>query len=588
MNVPKRANLLAASVTAATLVGLSVCPLTREALRFDGQLMAGRPVLQSLLVDLGIRQDALPLGGIGPWNASRPDQSAQDHKQVEQEVQASAPQPALSLALADAMQRSGRDKWRAMQQLVAAFPDSPVAHAALTRIACKNGGSVGVGHDADQMQLTERAAPAPKVPPAQNPDRIPDARIMLCSCTAGEQLDPDNAYFPAMAAIAHYALGQDEAAHAALHRAAAKPHWREYFEVEASGRMRRAELLHGPQNSLTETVTLAGILFPQYATLRALARVATFQAMQSEQQGNVAAGLALRRDVARVGAKLQEQSSTLIGNLVGASMVSATEQRPGGAPVLAGEPDEQQTDAKRTHAHFVTFLRHQGTRADEENWERYTAAGNVVRTTAQHASLVSVFDGPAVLQTQLQLLTNLLLLSTVCLLCVLGGIAYLHPLLGKRTSRAASVTAVALFAATVLWVSWQTVGNVRDILALFGLMQGLSGADTVDAAAFQAQQDALRRAFAREIPISLFAFFTVPVYLVVAAGRARRRDRSLGQELRASTLPLAAVLTLTYAVHLVAFSVRERAVRAELQQMTVHEGRYIAAKLGQSWPAVSD
>ncbi|WP_395141724.1 hypothetical protein [Armatimonas sp.] len=62
----KRLNVLAASLIAATLVTLSLLPLTREALRFDMQLAAGKPILVKALTDLGIK-----LGNLGAVSQCR-------------------------------------------------------------------------------------------------------------------------------------------------------------------------------------------------------------------------------------------------------------------------------------------------------------------------------------------------------------------------------------------------------------------------------------------------------------------------------------------------------------------------------------
>ena len=260
----KRWNLLAASTIAATFVLLAVLPLTKNALRFDTQLAAGRPILGSTLVDMGLRQADMPLGGIGPI-LSTVRETQVPHS------------PELPVRIAEAMQLSGRMKWDAFQRLVSDFPESPAGHAALVRIACRNGGSVGVGHSAEQEELS----PTPSRTVSHGGEADPnDALIMLRSCEAGERLAPDNAYFPAIATIAHFALGHDSEAQTALHRATTKPRWYEYIDIEAAGRVRRAEQRFGPQNSLTQTASYAGILFPHYAALRGMARVVTAQAMQ--------------------------------------------------------------------------------------------------------------------------------------------------------------------------------------------------------------------------------------------------------------------------------------------------------------------
>jgi hypothetical protein len=569
----RRWNLLAVGVVAATFVVLALHPLTREALRFDMRMAAGRPILRGALVDLGIRQENLPLGGIGPALPQG------------QEI-AAAPSDELPVRLANAMQLSGREKWLALQRLVADFPDEPAAHAALVRIACKNGGSVDVGHVAEQYAFSESPAPPNALQVSRGDPRDPE--IMRRSCEAGERLDPDNAYFPAMAAIALYAEANDEAARAALHRAAQKRLWREYFAVEAQGRIRRAEILHGRQNSLTRSAMLASMLFPHYAGLRAMARVATAQAMYDEHTGEeakVRAGLALRGDVARLGDKMRDQSSSLIGGLVGIAIVGVAEQRPGGAPVLKrddadradGEAFRRQIDAR-----FLAYLAAHGESPQAARWRQYQDAVAPTRAILRSAEIVSVFGAPTLFVSQAKLLTNLLLLGASTLLCLLGGLALLWSTTGRGAGRVSAAMTAGLSFAVILFLiggAWQTLGNCRDILAFGGLIQGLSGDPSQYAALARAQQEVFARTLSTEAGVALLALLAPLVCLVGAALAAWRR----GIPFRVS-LTLAALLTLGYAAHLTAFSLRERVVCAELEQVIAHEGRYIAAKRGLTWP----
>jgi hypothetical protein len=568
----KRWNVLAAGLIAALFVVLALLPLTRDALRFDMQMASGRSVLGRALADLGIKQGNMGFANLGPSIPMSQDGTA-------------APSPEMSVRLANAMQLTGRQKWTALQQLVADFPGSPPAHAALTRMACKNGGSVDVGHTPEQYAFSTTPMPSGNGKSHGDPQ---DALIMLHSCEVGESIDPDNAYFPAMAAIALYALDQDSAARAALHRAVAKPYWREYFDAEVQGRVRRAELLHGPQNSLTVGSTMASMLLPHYAALRSLARVATAQAMYSEQAGDPKAGIALRRDVARLGDKMRAQSSTLIGGLVGMAMIHVAEQRPGGAPVLKKEKEDGEITRQRTDAQFLTYLTAQGEQAEAVRWQHYIDDSRETKRITQRASYVSAFGATTLISTEWKLLTNQFLLGAATLLCVLAGLALLRPWLGKWAGRAASLIAVASFIAIMSWMTWQTLGNIRDTMAFGNVIQALTGDSTVDVALARSQMEALIRIVCTEGTLGLLALLIPPIYVTVVAIRAKRQCVPMSLLLRRWTLPLAALLTLAYSVHLVAFSLRERAVRSELQQVVVHEGRYVAAKLGRTWPVTPD
>lgn len=566
----KHGNLFAAGLTAATFVALALLPLTKEALRFDMQMAAGKPVLGRALVDLGIRQENMPLGGIGPKLTAAPDTAA-------------ARSTEFPVQLANATQLPGREKWAALQQLVVTYPENLAGHAALARMACKNGGSVEIGHMEQQSLLFPK--PMQKGSSTVNLD---DPQIMLRSCEAGERLDPDNAYFPAMAAIAHLALNEDSAAHAAIHRAAEKPNWREYIDVEAQGKVRRAALLNGPQNTLSESAVMACILFPHYASLRGMARVVTGQAIERELAGDAATGLALRRDMARIGSTMQAHSSNLIGGLVGMAIIRVTEGRPGGAP-LREKNDHHEDDValrQRRDAQFLAYLEAQGAQADADRYSQYFKAEAESKAISHDGVHVSVFGTPTLLESQWQIFANMFLLGAATLLSILGGLALLRPWLDYRTGRAAFFLALLGIFAVVAWGTWQTLGNFRDILAFGSTIQGLSGSE--DSAFAQAEFEALRRAIYLQGGLGLIAFLTPPVYLCLVAFLAKRHRLPISTLLQRWTLPLAALLTLAYAVHLTGYALREHTIRAELQHVLTHEGRYMAEKLGKVWPIVRE
>lgn len=487
----RKTNRLAACLIALVFVVLALLPLTQEPLRFDMQLAAGKPLLGRTLLEYGIKQADLPFNGLGPVWKLPP-------------VDTRVPSAAFAVRLASVLQLSGREKWLALQALVEEYPSSVAAHAALARMACKNGGSVGVGHDGNNNR-------------SQDPN---DPLILLRSCAAGEQLDPDNAYFPTMAAVAHLALNQDEAAWADLHRAAGKPHWREYIDVEAQGRFQRATLLYGPQNSLTESTSYAGILFPHYAQLRALARVVAAQ--PSSAKNRVA-----RQDTVAVALRLRDESSSLIGALVGLAMAKIAQTQPDGTSLGLLDPALE----ARTQT--------------------------LVKDIDSH----TIFSGKVLFRGQAALLVNLVLLGLAIVVCALGGIALLRPWLGVRGGRVLSVVLWLAFLTVVLTSAWTALGNVRDILAFTGCFMTLSGDDAPHQTVW------LQQAFLVE------GIWVVGAVVLLCILRWKR----------VALLPLAAVLTVLYAAHLTTYAVRETQTRAELRQIISHEARALAQKLGTTW-----
>lgn len=556
----KRANLLAAGVIAAAFVGLAVAPLTRDALRFDTRGAAGERPFAHLLADLGLRPSDLP--GFGP----PPPAVAPEPK--------ASPSADFPVRLASATRLPGREKWAALQQLARDFPDQPAAHAMLCRFACKNGGAVGVGRE-DEIQA---ALPSPNyraVRPQPNPNLVGDATILLQAAADGERLEPDNAFFPAMATIGFYALGRDTEARAALSRAVRLPAWREHLDTEAYGAVERVRLLRGPQPTSSETATLSGLLFPHYAQLRGMARLAAAHAIQAEGKEDHTSAIALRTDLWRLGAKMRTQSSTVIGSLVGIAIERL------GASWSSDYHGPESADARRRQADaaFVAYLKRHDRTDLADAWVREATAMRDAREMVRGNLDHSAYGLPTLLGTQSRLFASLVLFGVISLLLSLAALAYGGPSLGPRLGRwtGALLTSVAL--ALFGWTVWNAWGNAREMLALVGLFQGLAGDAASDTAAVQVQDVLLA-----EAPVVALAAGTLLAFAIAAPVVGRRRGIGAAAMARRWALPLAGLLTVVYAAHLIAFSRREVTVRAEYRQMLAHEGRYLAAKIGKTWP----
>ncbi|MGC4042280.1 MAG: hypothetical protein QM758_00560 [Armatimonas sp.] len=555
----KRANLCAASVLLLAFGGLALLPLTRSVVRSDARMASGETGLGATLQDLGLRKEDLPLGGIGPM-PSRAN------------LRDPAPGSELEVRLANAVQLESPQKWAALQQLVKDFPDQPAAHAALVRFACKNGGSVGIGRSEQQ----ERLSP-PKPQQATNYTHVgpnpQDIALMVTSGEAGERLDPGNAYFSAMTAIAYFAAEEDGKAQAALHRAAEKKIWREYIDVELKGHELRAERLGRTGNSLARTARMASILFPHYAQLRAMSRIATVQAMDKEVAGDIKGGLEIRRDTKAVGKIMRLQGSSLITNLVGMAMERIAMSRPGGAPATKAE-EREESDSR-----FISWLDKHTTSEEAQAWKQDLPKQNAVKEIASKGGAFSIFGSGGMAETVFRSVAGMVLLSAVVLLCLLSGLSFGKRVLGRTGSHTGMAVSVVAFLGVLSWLTWNMLGGVRDALAMNSLIQGLSGGEgtglppTIIAALWR--EGVLMGVTALALPIGLF-------FVAVLGSRPGKPSR--GGILRHYALPLAAVFAVIYAVHTISFGMREKAVHAELSQMSAHEGRYLAGKLGRTWP----
>ncbi len=567
----KRLGLWPLGTLALIFATLALLPLTRSALRDDTRLAMGRSSLGSALVDLGIKQEDLPLGGIGPPLSASSDIAV-------------APGGELEVRLANATRLVGKEKWAALQKLVQDFPNRPEAHASLLRFACRNAGSVGIGREEEQDRLwirqgTLHSSSLPKTDPA-------DIALMLTSCATGEKLDPENAYFPALAAVAHFSASRDTDALAALHRAGEKKLWHEYTDAELRGQELRAQRLGDSGNSLARSVRMASLLFPHYSELRALAWLSAVKAMDAEVAGDFKTGLQIRRDTWSLGRMMRIHGTTGICNLVGLTLVRIASARPGGAPTLKNELGNDvgvSERNKKSDARFIAYLNAHGFSKDASAWEPELAASDRVRALIQNGNTVSAWRFPVLFETMSRILISIALFGTVGFFCLLAGLGHVVPLLRRRFGTSGVWFALAGGLAMLGYLGWNTLGGVKNILMYSSMVQGTGMSGSGDFVAKEMEKIA---SGAVRVGVTALLALLMPLLLLffIAVLGGRRGTPSRSVLLRRWALPAAAAMALVYAVHLGALCLRERAVNAELDRMSLHEGRYLAEKFGSPWP----
>ena len=561
---------LSAGVTAVVLVGLALAPLTRDALRSDARIASGERPFTKTLTDLGLKEEDLPWSGF----ANPPSFGLKAAPPV-------ADPRSLEERLASAIRLKSPEKWAALQKLVIDFPNEPASHAALARVACKFGGSVGIGHPEEQEKLSAKPQTSfARIPPSK-PE---DIALMAASCEAGERLDPENGYFPAMAAVAYLAADRDADARAALHRAAGKTVWHEYIDIELRGYERLAEKNGSAGNTITRTARMASIPFPHYAQLRALSRLMIARAMEAELAGDAKSGLETRKDVWKLGALMRTEGTSLICNLVGMAMTRIASARPDGAPALASDGSDEATIAKyrkQVDARFVAYLKTHFASDIAAAWPKEVQAHAQVRAVSHKGMSHSAFSFNTGFETVARSFVNAQLFVGVALLCVLAAIFGLTPTLGRRFGKVgvgAAILGGALFAG---WLVWNALAMTREMMAYQAMIQGLAG----DEGSTKEDASRLMSVFLREATLGGLAIFVPGLTLLIATLLAKQGQRS--RSLRDTTLALSAILALAYAAHLTSFALRERSVGAELTRMAAHEGRYVAEKCGLEWPGLN-
>ena len=228
-----------------------------------------------------------------------------------------------------------------LRSLAPRFDQNPSYHASVLRylsfdtlLRLNNRGDEAILYDA--LRANAILSQVNSAPPS--PETVADWHE---AARAGERLEPRNAFFPFMDAVAFFAERRDSDALAALHRAGAKTEYNDHALEEADGYTRLRAAAGEPQTAFQRLNGLHFVRLPHYALLRACARLAVAKAVEAELQNRTEDGFRIRRDVRRIGSNLRQNAPTAIGSQVGSSIAYTTSARPGGAPV------KSQTDAGR-------------------------------------------------------------------------------------------------------------------------------------------------------------------------------------------------------------------------------------------------
>ena len=247
---------------------------------------------------------------------------------------------------------------------------------------------------------------------------------------AGERLDPDNAYFPFMRAVGLFGAQRDGEAVAAMERASRKPHWREYYNDELKGQWKLQDASSVNNSALFHSVSAMGLLFPQYAQMRAAVRVIIHKAITAEQAGNVREGLELRECALRLGSLMRADSANIIAALVGNAIVDTAIARPGGEPAIksternaSNSRDSKETTRTRRLS-FDAYLRRVNATSRMAMFHAAQQTGDEINNIVREDSTPRPFDQPF---TNLigWWMADLVTLSNILWLLVLGTLAAL-------------------------------------------------------------------------------------------------------------------------------------------------------------------
>ena len=184
------------------------------------------------------------------------------------------------------LESSARERLRA---LIPRFPDKPSLYANLLR--CEASRTV-------RLERPEIDALTGDRPGKSSYRPIPTPADLASydqTAATGERLDPDNAYFPFMRSVGHFAAHHDPEGLAALKRAGTKPIWKEYYWDEAIGKQHLRGEAFGDKSAIQQAAFLAMTFLPQYGGMRHAAYLAVSKAVAYERNGDPNSGLTIRR-----------------------------------------------------------------------------------------------------------------------------------------------------------------------------------------------------------------------------------------------------------------------------------------------------
>ena len=464
------------------------------------------------------------------------------------------------------------------------FPDHPEILAATLR--AESQGEVLV-HRADAMQFLENR-PAPKTGTVAGKQKVSDAAAVkrfIDQCLVGERIDPDNAYFPLLRAMAYTEVHQDKDAFNALHLAAGKKLWREYIPEEFIANRAVNRAMYGRTGLIPEMSISAAILFPHYSSMRELSRVVAAEAIRREMQGRFAEGIVLRRDLFDVSERIRNESTTMIGSLVGGAMLDTSRMRPGGMlPVKAKQTrndgptaEEAKVARELNRKRFMDFATKHGEAAFAERAIESAKLGDEIRETSQKGMDRGVYGMELITRLVIGQGVGLILLSNLVWMLILGaitGAVVRSPrfVAGNRLAPGPFVASVAGIALAMV-VSGAVTG--MSVGYTVGALNGMTG----EAGSFLPMA-----ALAAGLVLALPTLLTVILSIWAALNKRASFTRTITGGFAAIALPAAALMALAW-VGVVYYSAGLDAQgSAELVEMLQHEGQYIFRIMGKKWP----
>ncbi len=409
--------------------------------------------------------------------------------------------------------------------------------------------------------------------------------MFIAAAQKGAALDSVNAYFPMMEAVGLLADNRDGEAMEAIKTAGRCTQWNEYFADDLEGQNRLQTATYGEQGAVQHILTAANLLFPQYAQLRAAARVTMHLVADDERDGNTTEGIEVRHALMRCGGLMRARGSSYITSLVGIAITAIGAGNPGGVldmnthSLPTGQNNGEDAGKLRTERldRYYAYLEKVG-QAPEASWARTEiAAGDRAQAIGSAAISRSVFDSRTLLPLRLSWLANNALLSTALVLLLLGAAAHLAERIRPRKILALwrFAYALVLVAGIGVW-QWQAsqVG-MSPFFQIQAMWSNLSGSEKMNVLAIQQFAAALGML----IP-------TLLIGMIAAISTFHRVPlaTALGRGLRGTAIPAAGLLFLVYGASLLPTAHFESVIKTDIARVAQSEPQQFAEVTGKVWP----
>jgi hypothetical protein len=194
------------------------------------------------------------------------------------------------------------------------------------------------------------------VPARTVPATHRDVRLMEWALRRGEQLEPDNAFWPAMLATTYFAAERDQDGLRELHRVNRATRWDAYLYEEILGQWRLYSLAYGDHGAIQKIGPLSLLAFPHLREIRHMAQLARWYAEKAARQGDVHQAIQIRHSIARLGRTMRETASWAYEALYGTelTMIAYTDGAAGHLESVIQQPVEWRSQA----THFLALLSH--------------------------------------------------------------------------------------------------------------------------------------------------------------------------------------------------------------------------------------